>query len=148
MPVFPSVEWFEAVKEIVNHDEAFRRLGTIDTTVGVKVGDKIYQLTFEAFECTGVKEITERDLRDVDFWLEQPYEAWKEMLQNIKEKGAADLDHTLNTIDLNMPEGFARSYDGYRRDAFYRFNQSLQDFFNASAKIDTQFAPQAEVARA
>ncbi|HXF50093.1 MAG TPA: hypothetical protein VNM43_00215 [Dehalococcoidia bacterium] len=148
MPVFPSVEWFEAVKDIVNHDEAFRRLGTIDTTVGVKVGDKIYQLTFEAFECTEVKEITERDLRDVDFWLEQPYEGWKEMLQNIKEKGAADLDHTLNTIDLNMPEGFARSYDGYRRDAFYRFNQSLQDFFNASAKIDTQFAPQAEVARA
>ncbi len=148
MPVFPSVEWFEAVKDIVNHDEAFRRLGTIDTTVGVKVGDKIYQLTFEAFECTEVKEITERDLRDVDFWLEQPYEGWKEMLQNIKEKGAADLDHTLNTIDLNMPEGFARSYDGYRRDAFYRFNQSLQDFFNASAKIDTQFAPLAEVARA
>jgi|FLYN01.1.fsa_nt_gi hypothetical protein len=148
MPVFPSVEWFEAVKNIVNNDEAFRRLGTIDTTVGVKVGDKIYQLTFEAFECTEVKEITERDLRDVDFWLEQSYDGWKEMLQNIKEKGAADLDHTLNTIDLNLPEGFARSYDGYRRDAFYRFNQSLQDFFNASAKIDTQFAPQAEVARA
>ncbi len=148
MPVFPSVEWFEAVKNIVNNDEAFRRLGTIDTTVGVKVGDKIYRLTFEAFECTEVAEITERDLRDVDFWLEQSYDGWKEMLQNIKDKGAADLDHTLNTIDLNLPEGFARSYDGYRRDAFYRFNQSLQDFFNASAKIDTQFAPPAEVARA
>ena len=148
MPVFPSVEWFEAVRQIVNKDEAFRRLGTIDTTVGVKVGDKIYRLTFEAFECTGVQEITENDLRDLDFWLEQSYDGWKEMLQNIREKGAADLDHTLNTIDLNLPEGFARSYDGYRRDAFYRFNQSLQDFFNASAKIDTQFAPQAEVARA
>lgn len=148
MPVFPSVEWFEAVRQIVNNDEAFRRLGTIDTTVGVKVGDKIYQLTFEAFECTGVQEITENDLRDLDFWLEQSYDGWKEMLQNIRQKGAADLDHTLNTIDLNLPEGFARSYDGYRRDAFYRFNQSLQDFFNASAKIDTQFAPQAEVARA
>mgnify|MGYP005844695297 CR=1 FL=1 len=148
MPVFPSVEWFEAVRQIVNNDEAFRRLGTIDTTVGVKVGDKIYRLTFEAFECTGVQEITENDLRDLDFWLEQSYDGWKEMLQNIREKGAADLDHTLNTIDLNLPEGFARSYDGYRRDAFYRFNQSLQDFFNASAKIDTQFAPQAEVARA
>ena len=28
----------------------------------------------------------------------------------------------------------------YRRDAFYRFNQSLQHFFDSSAKIDTQFA--------
>ncbi len=40
----------------------------------------------------------------------------------------------------SIPEGFARSHDGYRRDAFYRFNQSIQDFFNASSKIDTQFA--------
>ena len=63
------------------------------------------------------------------------------MIENIKEHGKADLSHTLNTIDLSMPgEGLARSHDGYRRDAFYRFNQSIQDFFDASAKIDTQFA--------
>ena len=62
------------------------------------------------------------------------------MIENIKQHGSADLTHTLNTIDLTIPEGFARSYDGYRRDAFYRFNQSLQHFFDSSAKIDTQFA--------
>jgi len=140
MPVFPSVEWFNAVKDLVNNDPAFRQLGTVDTTVGVKVGNKIFQLTFEAFECTGVREAGANDLRDMDFWLEQSYDQWKEMLENIKQHGAADLTHTLNTIDLSMPEGFARSHDGYRRDAFYRFNQSIQDFFNASAKIDTQFA--------
>ena len=140
MPVFPSVEWFETIRLIINQDEAFRRLGTVDSKVGVKVADKVYELTFEAFECTGVREIGEGDLRDCDFWLEQPYENWKEMLQNIKQYGAADLHHTLNTIDLSLPEGFARSYDGYRRDAFYRFNQSLQDFFNASSKVETTFA--------
>ena len=140
MPTFPSVEWFEAVREIVNQDEAFRRLGTIDAKVGIKVGDKIYELDFEAFECTGVREISEADLRDVDFWLEQSPEQWKEMLENIKQNGAADLQHTLNTLDLNMPEGFAKSYDGYRRDLFYRFNQSLQHFFDASSKIETTFA--------
>jgi len=140
MPTFPSVEWFNAVKDIVNNDPNFRQLGTVDTVAGVKVGNKIYELTFEAFECTNVREASENDLRDMDFWLEQPYDAWKEMLENIKRNGAADLTHTLNTLDLSAPEGFARSYDGYRRDAFYRFNQSLQDFFNASAKIDTQFA--------
>jgi hypothetical protein len=140
MPVFPSVEWFNAIKDIVNNDPAFRQLGTIDTVVGVKVGSKIYQLTFEAFECTGVREASANDLRDMDFWLEQSYDQWKDMLENIKKNGAADLAHTVNTIDLSIPEGFARSHDGYRRDAFYRFNQSIQDFFNASAKIDTQFA--------
>ena len=140
MPVFPSVEWFDAIKNIVNQDPEFRALGTVDSVIGVKVGGKIYELIFEAFECTNVREATDNDLRDMDFWLEQPYAKWKEMLENIKKHGAADLSHTLNTIDLSMPEGFARSYDGYRRDAFYRFNQSLQHFFDSSAKIDTQFA--------
>jgi hypothetical protein len=141
MPTFPSTEWFNAIREITNNDPAFRQLGTVDATVGIKVGNKIYELTFEAFECTGVREAGENDLRDMDFWLEQSYDQWKDMLENIKRNGAADLTHTLNTIDLSMPEGFARSHDGYRRDAFYRFNQSIQDFFNASSKIDTQFAP-------
>jgi hypothetical protein len=139
--VFPSVEWFNAIKDIVNNDPAFRQLGTVDAVVGVKVGSKIFQLTFEAFECTNVREAGENDLRDMDFWLDQSYDQWKDMLTNIREHGAADLSHTLNTIDLSLPEGFAQSTDGYRRDAFYRFNQSIQDFFNASAKIDTQFAP-------
>jgi hypothetical protein len=145
MPTFPSVEWFNAIKDITNNDPNFRALGTVDSVIGVKVGGKIFELTFEAFECTNVREAGENDLRDMDFWLEQPYDAWKDMLENIKKNGHADLSHTLNTIDLSMPEGFARSHDGYRRDAFYRFNQSIQDFFNASAKIETQFAEPAAV---
>ena len=140
MPKFPSVQWFDAVRELVNNDEAFRRLGTVDARIGVKVGGQLFELTFEAFECVAVREIGENDLRDLDFWLEQSPEEWRDMIENIKQHGSADLTHTLNTIDLTIPEGFARSYDGYRRDAFYRFNQSLQHFFDSSAKIDTQFA--------
>ena len=146
MPAFPSVEWFNAIKDLVNNDPDFRALGTIDCVIGVRAGSKIFELTFDAFECTNVREASENDLRDMDFWLEQPYAKWKEMLENIKQHGAADLSHTLNTIDLSMPEGFAQAHDGYRRDAFYRFNQSIQDFFNAAAKIDTQFAAEAAVA--
>jgi hypothetical protein len=140
MPKFPSTEWFETIRNIVNSDEEFRRLGNVDARVGIKFGDELFEVTFEAFECTGVKEIGEDDLRDLDFWLEQSPDEWKDMLTNIKTNGAADLTHTLNTIDLNRPEGLAKSYDGYRRDTFYRFNQSLQHFFDSSAKIETEFA--------
>ena len=140
MPKFPSVEWFDTIRNMVNSDEAFRRLGTVDARVGVKVGDKLYELTFEAFECEAAREIEERELRDLDFWLEQSPDEWRDMIENIKKNGSADLSHTLNTIDLTLPEGFAKSFDGYRRDAFYRFNQSLQHFFDSSSKIDTQFA--------
>ena len=57
MPTFPSVQWFEAVRELVNNDAAFRQLGTIDARVGVKVVDQLFEITFEAFECTAVQEI-------------------------------------------------------------------------------------------
>ena len=139
---FPSVEWFHALREIVNADDDYRKLGTCDAVVGVKVPDagKSFRLTFEAFEIIDASEASEAEAEDSDFWLEMPYERWKEMLQNIKDNGKADLHHTLNTIDLEDPEGFARSHDGYRRDAFYRFNQSFQHFFDSSAKIDTKFA--------
>jgi hypothetical protein len=140
MPKFPSVEWFDTVRNMVNSDEAFRRLGTVDARVGIKDGDKLFELTFEAFECVSAREIEERELRDLDFWLEQSPEEWREMIEDIKMHGSAGLSHTLNTIDLNRPDGFARSFDGYRRDAFYRFNQSLQHFFDSSSKIETQFA--------
>ena len=140
MPIFPSVEWFEAIRDLVNNDDDYRRLGTFDARVGIKVGDLLLELEFEAFECIGVKKISEDDLRDLDFWLEQSPEEWNDMVANIKEHGSAGLQFTLNTIDLTRPDGFAKSYDGYRRDAFYRFNQSLQHFFDSSAKIETEFA--------
>ena len=139
---FPSVEWFKAVSEIVNNSPGYKHIGTCDCTVGFKVPDlqKYYRITFEAFEVLDVKEVSESEAEDSDFWLELTFDRWQELLQNIKTNGKADLHHTLNTIDLEDPEGFARSRDGYRRDAFYRFNQSFQHFFDSSAKIDTTFA--------
>ena len=138
---FPSLDWFNAIRSIVNNDEGYRRIGTCDALVGVKIPDlqKYYVLIFEAFELADVREVNETEVDNADFWFEMPYPRWKEMLQNIKENGKADLHHTLNTIDLEDPEGFARSRDGYKRDVFYRFNQSFQYFFDASAKIETVF---------
>ncbi|MEX2238844.1 MAG: hypothetical protein WEB00_15070 [Dehalococcoidia bacterium] len=140
--VFPSVEWFQEIQKRVNEDPAFKKLGTADAAVGIKFSDRPekYLLTFEAFEVVNVAEAGDADLEAADFYLELPYDTWKEMIANIKMNGHADLHHTLNTIDLELPEGFARSKDEYRRDLFYRFNQTFQDFFNKSAELDTQFA--------
>ncbi len=140
MPVFPSVEWFQAVADLVNKDEAYHKLGNTDAQVGIKVGDRVFALTFEAFEVTKVEEIDEARMDDLDFTLVMSPEKWREMLENIKVHGRAELDHTLNSIDLATPTEFAQAEDYYRRDLFYRFNQSFQMFFDASAKIDTQFA--------
>ena len=140
MPVFPSVEWFQAVADLVNKDEEYHKLGTCDATVGIQVGDRVFALTFEAFEVTRVEEIDLARTADLDFTLVMPPEQWQAMLENIKQHGRAELDYTLNSIDLATPEEFARSNDYYRRDLFYRYNQSFQHFFDTSSKIETQFA--------
>jgi hypothetical protein len=138
---FPSIQWFNAIKDIVNSDESYKRIGTCDSEIGIKIPDlqKYYKITFEAFEVSNVAEVDEAEAENTDFWLEMPYARWKDMIENINDNGKADLHHTLNTIDLEDPEGLARSNDGYRRDAFYRFNQTFQYFFDASVRIDTNF---------
>jgi hypothetical protein len=140
MAKFPSVEWFEAVRAVVSRDGRLRRLGTCDAVVGVKVDGKAFELTFEAFDCTGVRAISSGDLADTDFYLDAPYDTWREMLENIKQRGKPDRQHTLNTIDFLDPAGFAKSEDQSRKDSFYRYGQTFQQFFNASSEIETEFA--------
>jgi len=140
MPTFPSVDWFEAVREIVKRDGRLEKLGTCDAVMGVKLLDQAFEITFEAFECTGVREISVADLAKTDFYLETPYETWQTMLENIKEKGKPDRLYTLNTIDFLDPDGFAKSDDQSKKDSFYRYGQTFQQFFNASSEIETVFA--------
>lgn len=140
---FPSVGWFEAVSDVFNQDEATRGGGggVCNCTAGVKVGKKIFVLTFEGFECSAAEESTPTGLDDADFYLEMSAKEWREMIENIKSNGHADLRHTLNTLDLELPEGLARSNHGdqYREDLFFRYNQTLQYYFDGSARIDTSF---------
>ncbi len=138
---FPSVEWFQALQEMVNNDKAFRRLGNIDAVMGVKVGARVFVITFEAFECTEVKEGTEYDLIDADFFLEMSVEQWQDLVTNTRDNDGADLTHTLNTLDLMIEGGISDNATGdqLRADIFFRVNESLQRFFDSSAKLDTVF---------
>ena len=140
MPTFPSVDWFEAVREIAKRDGRLEKLGTCDAVMGVKLLDQAFEITFEAFECTGVRKISVADLAKTDFYLETPYETWQAMLESIKEKGKPDGQYTLNTIDFLDPDGFAKSDDQSKKDSFYRYGQTFQQFFNASSEIETVFA--------
>ena len=84
---------------------------------------------------------TDDDLFELDFYLDMPPETWQEMLTNIKENGAADHQHTLNTLDLRLPDGLSSNTTGdqFKADMFFRYNESLQQFFNLSAQLETVF---------
>lgn len=140
---FPSVDWFNAVAKQFNSDESFQGGGggACNALMGAIVGEQRFMITFEGVECAGAREIDERELADADFYLDMPLADWRAMLENIASNGHAALQYTLNTLDLDRPDGLARSVHGdqYREDLFFRYNQTLQYYFDASARIDTQF---------
>lgn len=142
---FPSLEWLQALQQLVNADPEFRRLGSIDTTLGIKVDAAIFVVTFRAFRCEAVRPGTDDELLEMDFVLEMSAEQWQEMLENIQQHGGADLRHTLNTLDLRIQGGIASNATGdqYRADLFFRYNESLQYFFDLSAQLETTFQSRA-----
>ncbi|MCZ2108754.1 MAG: hypothetical protein LC118_04195 [Dehalococcoidia bacterium] len=140
MPKFPSVEWFQEAADILNKSDSFKRLGATDCEMGVQVGDEYYEIDFEAFEVKSVKQIDARRAEELDFTLVQSPQAWRDMLDDIKKNGRATHRFTLNSLDLQSAEEFAVGKDYHRRDIFYRFNQTLQEYFDNAAKMETTFA--------
>lgn len=140
---FPSTNWFEAVSDAARRDEeTFRKLGFIDTTLGIQVvagdgagRDRTFVLRFGAYALDDVREAASTE--GVDFTLRASLAAWEEMIRNIRENGGADLRHTLNYLHFGVIELVAD--DQLKADLFFRVNGSLQAFFDASANVETEF---------
>jgi len=142
MPVFPSVEWLQAVADVTEKDERYRHFGRCDAIVGLRIGDGLFSLTFDVFDILDILETTEDALRDADFVLSMSSGQWIDLIKDIQANGTASLPYTLNSLDLKLTGGLASSVtgDGYRLDKFFRFNESLQLFFDNAAKVETTFA--------
>lgn len=141
MPAFPSVAWFDAVREVFNRDEQYHGggAGACDAVIGIKVGDEIFRLTFEGRDCVAADNIDALQLDALDFYLDMEPEAWQAMIENIKVYGHASLDYTLNTLDLDRDDGLCKGADQFKADLFFRYNQTFQNFFDASTQIETTF---------
>ena len=150
MSVFPSVEWFDAVRGAFNSDDANRTAGggMADADVGIIFDDQIFLLKFAGYDCESVSETQWSGLEDADFYLEMHPDDWVEMVENIQQNGTADMDHTLNTLDMDSEDGLAKSATGdqYRLDKFFRFNQTMQFFFDASSEVETEIEHQVSAA--
>ena len=143
MAKFPSEAWFEEVRSIYNSDASLHSGGggACHTRAGFRIGPEDYLIEFGGVECDEVRLVKADDLTDIDFVIEMPVSLWTDMVKNIQTHGKADLEHTLNSLDLSKAEGIAYSPidDQYRQDLFYRYNQNFQDFFDASSRVATTF---------
>jgi hypothetical protein len=143
---FPSVEFFEALRGLVNADQdRFRRLGTVDMTLVASIGYpghiERYAIEFAGYRCTGVRKLALNEPAPKDaIILEGAYPAWREMVEDIVRNGGADLEHTLNTLTLLDDPMRVVADNQLDVDLFYRYQQNLQDFFDAAAHVPISFA--------
>lgn len=151
METFPSVGWFEGLAErMAAEPEKYRRLGPVDLTLVARIAFpdgrcELYSLAFAGYRPpvvghpAGPEAIGGRH----PVILEAEYAVWKEMVENIRGHGQADLQHTLNY--LTLPDWPFRlvpvdaDQDQLDVDRFYRYNASLQEFFDGAAGVETRF---------
>ncbi len=152
MATFPSVAWFQALADrMARQPEKYRRLGGLDLTLVPRIvfpdgRTEHYSLAFEGDRCRRVDHpgSVEGVQGNHPVVIEGEYDAWREMIENIRRQGRADLQHTLNS--LTLPDWPLRlvpvdeSQGQLDVDRFYRYNETLQEFFNEAAAVDTQFA--------
>lgn len=145
---FPSREWYEQLAQLMKASRAIHEhLGYIDcvaqfTVLDGGVGGKPWsvQVTFEEFEVTDIRETSPADAARADFTLEAPLGTWREMIEVIAQgHGRPDLTHTLNYLSHFGTPVRVWSEDPLRKDMFFRYNQSLQEFVNSSAAFTTIF---------
>lgn len=145
---FPSLEWFQRLADRMNADRArHEHLGYVDCVAGFCVldggpggGPFTAQVTFEEFAAVDVREAGPADARRADFTLEGSLATWRRMIESIAAgRGRPGLTQTLNHLSHAGTPIFVRSDDVLRADLYFRYNQSLQEFVNASASFATRF---------
>jgi hypothetical protein len=102
---------------------------------------QLVEIVFEAFTVISVRALESLDSAQPDhFVIEATMEIWQEMIENIRANEGPDLEHTLNFLTFPDDPMLVSGPDQLRTDAFYRYNESLQRFFNGASSIATSYA--------
>ena len=136
-----TIQQFDALAANMNaRPEQFEALGDIDLDLVCVMNDDHgafrVRLRFEGISCTGVGACEPGDERTADCWLEGPLDAWAAMFADIRAHRGATGMHTLNSLTLLGDRIALHGDDPMGVDRFHRFNQSVQEFFDAAATLD------------
>ncbi len=143
---FPSVAWFQRLAAIMRADEkAFRELGPLDCVMVVAVTHdvgrhELFAITFAGYAVSTVRALVTLDEAPRShFVIAGPLAAWRAMIENIRAHGAPELAYTLNSLTLPDDPLRLDGPDQLEIDAFYRYIQSLQRFFDGAATVPTVY---------
>lgn len=131
-----TVEFFERLADTMNSQpERYDALGDVDIDLAVEIRTAEAEpfrvvLAFHGITC----EVRADGSTPADCVLSGDTAAWRAMFDDIAEHGHATGKWTLNSLTLM---GDAMTVDGddpLGVDRFFRFNQTLQQFFEGSAR--------------
>ena len=143
MASFPEPRWFVALGHLMGAEgELFRRIGYAEVRFVIRVlsddGSRTEALTgveINGYELSQAVALGDAADFDPDFVVCAGRPIWQRMLAEIKQAGRPEPRHTLSSLALMGEELWLESADQLREDKFYRFNQTLQEFFNLAAKL-------------
>ena len=119
-----SAKWLKKAQTTVNEDASFRKHGSVDTKMALKVGRSAYLIDFAGFSCHGVQKVSAQDLREADFVIEMSTGAWDKFLSGRRTGGGPTL------AELDTIEGIVKASPRKKLN-FYRYHVSLQAFVDA-----------------
>ncbi|MCC7410568.1 MAG: hypothetical protein IT495_02890 [Gammaproteobacteria bacterium] len=143
---FPSLEWFRHLAALMNANRARQeQLGYVDCVADFTVTDGAADggpftvlVTFEEFEATDVRATSAAGAGD--FSLQADLATWRAMIESIAAGGGRPgLEFSLNRLSHMGTPMRVVADDPLRMDLYFRYNQSLQEFVNASAHFVTDF---------
>jgi len=149
LPTFPDVAWFQALADaMANHEDDYAQLGFADIAVAFRITgcpdgrDRQIGVRFVEDECSEVAEIEDDPFATfgADCMVTGPYEVWAEMVDNIVTNGAADARHTLNSLVMLRTPLEVDGPDQYGVDKFYRYQATIQRFFDEAGAPDFDLA--------
>ncbi len=122
-----SVKTLKKAQGIVNDDAAFRHLGHVDLTMGIKVGKLTYLISFAGFSCSAVRKISANEIREADFMIEMSKTQWDAFIAGCRSGDGPSL------AQLDSREYVVKAEDPRKKLQFLRYHNSIQAFFVALA---------------
>jgi hypothetical protein len=136
-----TIDFFDRLATMMNGDSGrYELLGDIDLELAVVMhrpsGDAFRVLLgFHGIECETVVPIDEGAETSAECWIQGDLADWRAMFDNIARDGRATGEWTLNTLTIMGDKIQLKASDPMGWDKFHRFNQTLQDFVDASANV-------------
>lgn len=148
---FPDPEWFRALGRLMESEsERFRRIGYAETRFVVRVlpdqegtPARAIALVFDGYRLAEVTAVDDPWSIDPDFIVNAKRSVWDRMLAEIEAEGHPALRSTLNSLALMGEQVWLESRDQLREDKFYRYNQTIQEFFNLAYLLRASDHPKA-----